>query len=69
MAQLYYRNLGVRRPDVLMRRAFSELKTFYDFLKRTRDYLEGDAAVKRLAWLPGETPGNDNNGGRAWRRD
>ena len=64
MAQLYYRNLGVRRSDVLMRRAFSELKTFYDFLKRTRDYLEGDAAVKRLAWCPGETPGNDNNGGK-----
>ena len=63
MAQLYYRNLGVRRPDVLMHRAFGELKTFYDFLKRTRDYLE-NAAVKRLAWCPGETPANDNKGGK-----
>ena len=56
MALLYYRNLGVHRPDILMRRAFGELKTFYDFLKRTRDYLEGDTAVKRLAWRAGEAP-------------
>ena len=64
MAHLYYRNLGVHRPDVLMHRVFSDLKTFYDFLKRTRDYLEGDAAVKRLAWRPGETPANNNDGGK-----
>ena len=57
MALLYYRNLGVHRPDILMDRAFRELKTFYNFLKRTRDYLQ-DATVKRLAWRPGEAPAN-----------
>ena len=49
MALLHDRNLGVHRPDVLMQRAFYRLKTFYDFLRRTRDYMESDAAVKRLA--------------------
>ena len=49
MALLHYGNLGVHRPDVLMQRAFYGLKTFYDFLRRTKDYTESDAAVKRLA--------------------
>ena len=62
MALLYYQNLGVHRPDVLMRRTFGELGMFYDFLKRTRDYLESDAAVKRLAWRPGEAPANGDHG-------
>ena len=61
MAQLYYRNLGVHRPDVLMQRAFGELKMFYDFLKRTRDYLK-NAAVKRLTCHPGEAPANGDHG-------
>lgn len=65
MALLYYRNLGVHRPDILMQRAFGELKMFYDFLKRTRDYLGSDAAVKRLACRPGEAPANgDRDNGR-----
>ena len=58
MAQLHYWNLGIHRPDILMRRAFGELKTFYDFLKRTKDYLESATAVKRLAWRDGATPSN-----------
>ena len=62
MALLYYQNLGVHRPDVLMRRTFGELGMFYDFLKRTRDYLESDAAVKRLAWRPGDAPANGDHG-------
>ncbi|MDE0457048.1 MAG: AAA domain-containing protein [Chromatiales bacterium] len=62
MALLHYWNLGVHRPDVLMRRAFGELKTFYEFLNRTRNYLESDAAVKRLAWYPGEAPANGDHG-------
>ena len=62
MAQLYYRNLGVHRPEILMKRAFGELKTFYDFLKRTRDYLESDATVKRLAWHPGQASANGGHG-------
>ena len=62
MALLYYQNLGVHRPDVLMRRVFGELGMFYDFLKRTRDYLESDAAVKRLAWHLGEEPANGDEG-------
>lgn len=60
MALLHYRNLGAHRPDVLMQRAFYGLKTFYDFLRRTRDYTESDAAVKRLAWTRG--PGPDDDG-------
>ena len=64
MALLHYRNLGVHRPDVLMQRAFYGLKTFYDFLRRTKDYTESDAAVKRLAWAPGPGPDNDDDGER-----
>ncbi|MEO0603487.1 MAG: AAA domain-containing protein, partial [Myxococcota bacterium] len=36
--------------------AFFGLKTFYDFLSRTKAYMESDAAVKRLAWKPGVPP-------------
>lgn len=59
MALLHYQNLDVRRPDILMKNAFFGLKTFYDFLRRTKDYLECDAAVKRLAWRPGIPPDDD----------
>ena len=50
MALLHYQNLETGDPGALMRHAFFGLKTFYDFLRRTRDYMESDAAVKRLAW-------------------
>lgn len=53
MALLHYENLGHSRPDILIKSAFFGLKTFYDFLSRTKDYMESDAAVKRLAWKPG----------------
>ena len=53
MAMLHYQNLGVHRPDILMKNVFFGLRTFYDFLSRTKDYMESDAAVKRLAWKPG----------------
>ena len=63
MALLHYWNLGVHRPDILMRRAFDGLGMFYEFLKRTEDYLlKSDAAVKRLAWSLGEPPANGDNG-------
>ena len=62
MALLHYWNLGVHRPDILMSRAFDGLGMFYEFLKRTREYLESDAAVKRLAWCPSEPPVNGGNG-------
>ena len=66
MALLHYWNLGVRRPDVLMERTFRGLQMFYEFLNRTRKYLVDEAAVKRLAWSPGEPPANGGNGaGRA----
>lgn len=52
MAQLHYENLTEHRPDVLMRNTFYGLKDFYDFLKRSKDYLESEASVKRLAWEP-----------------
>ena len=62
MALLHYWNLGVHCPDILMRRAFDELGMFYKFLKQTQSYLKSDAAVKRLAWGPGEPPANGGNG-------
>lgn len=64
MALLHYWNLEVHRPDILMIRAVDGLKMFYEFLRRTWDYLESDAAVKRLAWRPGEPPANGSNGTR-----
>ena len=62
MALLHYWNLGVHRPDILMSRAFHGLGMFYKFLKQTQNYLKSDAAVKRLAWCPGEPPANGGNG-------
>ena len=62
MALLHYWNLGVHRPDVLMKNTFYGLRIFYEFLRRTREYLNSDAAVKRLAWHPGEPPANGGNG-------
>jgi hypothetical protein len=62
MALLHYQNLGVRRPDVLMKSAFFGLKTFYDFLRRTKDYMESDAATKRLAWKGGNAPEEEDAG-------
>lgn len=61
MALLHYWNLGVHRPDILMSRAFHGLGMFYEFLKRTQNYLKSDAAVKRLAWCLGEPPTNGGN--------
>ena len=62
MALLHYWNLEVHRPDILMSRAFHGLGMFYEFLKRTREYLKSDAAVKRLAWCPSEPSVNGGNG-------
>lgn len=56
MALLHYQNLHIQRPDILMTKVFFGLKTFYDFLRRTKDYMESDAAVKRLAWKAGIPP-------------
>ena len=61
MALLHYWNLGVYRPDKLRRRAFHGLGMFYEFLNRTRKYLESDAAVKRLAWCHCGPPVNGGN--------
>ena len=63
MALLHYQNLdpSVYRPDVLMGRVVWGLKSFYGFLKRTKEYMESDDAVKRLAWLPGKPPADDEN--------
>ncbi|TDP83792.1 AAA domain-containing protein [Aquabacterium commune] len=62
MALLHYNNLDVARPDILLKNAFYGLKTFHDFLRRTKDYMEGDAAVKRLAWKAGTPPDDDQTG-------
>lgn len=58
MALLHYINLGVHRPDILMSRSVQGLKIFYDFLTRTKRYMESDSAVLRLAWRKGDSPGN-----------
>ena len=72
MALLHYRNLGVQhRPDILMGQAVRGLKPFYDFLTRAKRYMESDAAVKRVAWLPAEPPTDDGGkktAGKAWIR-
>ncbi len=60
MALLHYQNLTAHRPDVLMKKAFFGLKTFYDFLQKTKKYMESDAAVKRLAWKEGSSPIEEN---------
>ena len=62
MALLHYNNLDVARPDILLKSVFFGLKTFNDFLRRTKDYMESDAAVKRLAWKPGTPPEDDQAG-------
>ncbi len=62
MALLHYWNIEDHRPDILMGRAFHGLGMFYEFLRRTREYLESDPAVKRLAWRLGEPPANGSNG-------
>ncbi len=59
MAQLHYQNLDIRRPDILMKRAFYGLKPFYDFLSRTKKYMESDDAVKRLAWSKSQAQEGD----------
>lgn len=56
MALLHYRNLGVHRPDILMRMSVRGLKVFYDFLTRTKNHMESDAAVLRLGWRQGHCP-------------
>jgi hypothetical protein len=52
MAQLHFENLTNHCPDVLMRNTFYGLKDFFEFLKRSKNYLESEASVKRLAWEP-----------------
>lgn len=59
MAFLYYNNLNVPQPDALMRHTFAGLKVFYDFLRRTKGYMESDAAVKRLAWQSSQAPDDE----------
>ncbi|WP_133734929.1 AAA domain-containing protein [Halospina denitrificans] len=61
MALLHYQNLGVGRPDVLMKKAFFGLKTFNDFLNQTKKYMESDAALVRLAWKDGLPPGSKSS--------
>lgn len=39
-----------------MKSTFFGLKAFFDFLSRTKAYMESDAAVLRLAWKPGVAP-------------
>ena len=56
MALLHYWNLGLHRPDIVMRNSFYGLRDFYEFLKRTEDYMKSPEAVLRLAWKLGEPP-------------
>lgn len=65
MALLHYQNLGVRRPDILLKSAFYGLGTFFRFLDQTKKHMESDAAVQRLAFKPGVAP--EGEGARATR--
>ena len=56
MALLHYQNLGVHRPDILMKQSVRGLKIFYDFLTRAKKYMESEDAVMRLAWRKGNPP-------------
>lgn len=56
MALLHYQNLGVRRPDILLKNAYYGLGNFFRFLDRTKTHMESDAAVLRLACKPGVAP-------------
>ena len=56
MALLHYENMGVRRPDTLLNKTFFGLKSFYDFLNKTKSYMESDSAMQRLARPPGAPP-------------
>lgn len=44
-----------------MKNVFFGLRTFYNFLDRTKRHMESDAAVKRLAWKDGVSPDNDDH--------
>jgi len=50
MAMLYFENLGVQRPDMLMSSARHSLNMFYQFLDQAKSYLLSDKAVQRLSW-------------------
>ena len=56
MALLHYENLGVHRPDVLLRLALGGLRDFYEFLNCTIKHLESENAVLRLAWVDAPAP-------------
>ena len=56
MALLHYLNIIEHRPDVLMERSVRGLKIFYDFLTLTKEFMESDASVMRLAWTLGSCP-------------
>lgn len=68
MALLHYQNLGVQRPDILLKNAFYGLGTFFRFLDQTKKHMESDAAVQRLAYKPGFAPESDKSrtGGSVW---
>jgi hypothetical protein len=50
VALLRYANLGVHRPDILLKKTVSGLGDFYKYLDTTRKYLESTKAVKAVAW-------------------
>ncbi len=60
MALLYYQNIVERDPNVVMRNAVFGLKIFYDFLKRTKKFVESDYSVMPLGWKPGYCPFDEN---------
>ncbi len=52
MALLHYQNVepNIHRPDMLMNMTVHGLRDFYTYLEHTKQYLESDDAVLRLAW-------------------
>jgi len=72
MALLEYANLGYGGPAAraVLSQVFGGLKDFYEFQKRSLDYLK-EECVFRVAWKPGEDPkgGQWSRGSRNKRND
>ena len=61
MALLHYQNIVDHRPDILMERSVRGLQVFYEFLTRTKEFMESDASVMRLRWTLGSCPSDEDS--------
>ena len=66
MALLYYENLGVEKPEILMGAAFWGLTDFYQFLDNTEKHLRDQ--TKKLGWEPVDEKRETNGQEKVWVR-